>query len=139
MLGPEKVLEAIQVQWTASLMTNSVPGGLWHDRIPPEVTASPAAVVTIEDLEFQHTSGPTLERYQVTITIWSKGTTVAAGAMRKALGEAFPRAASTLTFTGATLVDWLPTPGKFEVNETRLTDGNVLAGKASWEATIQVS
>ncbi len=84
MIQADDVYRAVKALWGGPLSV-SVPGGVWQGR-PNQAASTPYAVVKAEEQAHEFNTGAgVIQRFRLTVTVWSTAGAIDAGTIRRQL------------------------------------------------------
>lgn len=133
MIQADDVYRAVKALWGGAL-TTSVPGLAWPGR-PPQAASTPYAVVKVEEQAHEFNTGNgVIQRFKLTITVWSKAGAVDAGAIRRQLDTVIR---AGLALQHGTLLHCLPAPGAIEADAAAVDAKDVLVTACAFDILAQ--
>lgn len=135
------ILRAFRRRWLATpTLVALVPGGLHHeDDEGGEDGATPNARLQVRHEAPEYHSGTAfVQKFLVTVTVWSAAGPVDAGRVEAAAQAAFARSArSALTLRGGRVLDLTRGDGDLEQDPERSRGRGVLVTALSWNVLVQ--
>ncbi|MCC6419278.1 MAG: hypothetical protein IT429_13670 [Gemmataceae bacterium] len=133
MIQADDVYRAVKALWGGPLAV-AVPGGVWQGR-PNQAAGTPYAVAKVEEQPHEFNTGAgVIQRFGLTITVWSTAGAVDAGTIRRQLDTVIR---AGLALQHGTLLHCLPAPGALDTDPAPKDARDVLVTACAFDILAQ--